>query len=122
VAHSPDEGVICWHEADAAEEAAARGGAASLTAGGAAGGHRPPVNEPKYDPRIAVRLVQMEPGLSENQYRMKLEALTKCSRTKARELLVEAEEEGWLESREVNRCRRYGVTREGLEEVGEASI
>ena len=121
VAHSPDEGVICWHEADAAEEAAARGGSAGLAAGVSAGsGSRPPVNEPKYDPRIAVRLVQMEPGLSENQYRVKLEALTKCSRTKARELLVEAEDAGWLTSREVNRCRRYSVTPEGLAEVGEA--
>lgn len=78
------------------------------------------MNEPKYDPLTAVRLVQTEPGLSENQYRTKLGALTKCSRTKARELLVEAEKEGLLVSHEVNRCKRYGVTREGLEEIGDA--
>ncbi len=114
VAHSPDEGVICWHEADAAEEAAARGGGVQ---GG--GGSRPPVNEPVYDPRLAVIAVHRYPGLSGNQYRAKIVEDVRCSDGTAKSLLEQAVKNGWLTCRQVNRCNRYEVTKAGLEEVGE---
>lgn len=113
VAHSPDEGVICWHEADAAEEAAARGG------GQGGGGSRPPVNEPVYDPRLAVIAVHRYPGLSGNQYRAKIVEDVRCSDGTAKSLLEQAVKNGWLTCRQVNRCNRYEVTKAGLEEVGE---
>lgn len=116
VAHSPDEGVICWHEADAAEEAAARGG------GPAGGGSRPPVNEPVYDPRLAVIAVRRYAGLSGNRYRAKIMEDARCSDGTAKGLLEQAVKNGWLTCRQVNRCNRYEVTKAGLEEAGELAF
>jgi hypothetical protein len=95
-------------------EAAARGGGEQ---GG--GGSRPPVNEPVYDPRLAVIAVHRYPGLSGNQYRAKIVEDVRCSDGTAKSLLEQAVKNGWLTCRQVNRCNRYEVTKAGLEEVGE---